>query len=160
MQTHKNIFLPIIFVLIFTAGLWYYSAFVKKADTQPTNNNMQQQNEQTNSQPEPKKELKTETIKQGSGEPAKNGDKLKMHYVGTLENGTKFDSSRDRNTPFEFTLGAGQVIQGWEQGILGMKTGEIRKLIIPSELGYGASGQGPIPPNSTLIFEVELLKIN
>jgi peptidylprolyl isomerase len=83
-----------------------------------------------------------------------------MHYVGTLENGTKFDSSRDRNTPFEFTLGTGQVIQGWEQGILGMKTGEIRKLIIPSELGYGASGQGPIPPNSTLIFEVELLRIN
>lgn len=104
-------------------------------------------------------ELKIETLKEGSGEAAKNGDTLSMHYLGTLENGTKFDSSYDRNQPFEFTLGAGEVIKGWDQGILGMKVGEKRKLTIPSSLGYGSQAQGSIPAYSTLIFEVELVEI-
>jgi len=105
--------------------------------------------------------LKAEVLKQGTGEVAKNGDKVSVHYTGWLENGTKFDSSVDRGTPFEFTLGAGQVIQGWDLGVLGMKVGEIRKLTIPADLGYGARGAGGvIPPNSTLIFNVELLGIN
>ncbi len=104
--------------------------------------------------------LKIETLKQGTGEGAKNGDEITVHYTGTLENGTKFDSSLDRNQPFSFVLGIGRVIQGWEQGILGMKVGEKRKLTIPPDLGYGAEGIGPIPPNATLIFEVELLEIN
>jgi len=104
--------------------------------------------------------MKIETLKQGTGEEIKNGDKATVHYVGTLEDGTKFDSSLDRNQPFSFVLGAGQVIRGWDLGVLGMKVGEKRKLTIPSDLGYGSAGIGPIPPNATLIFEVELLGIN
>ena len=107
------------------------------------------------------KTVKIETLQQGSGEAAKTGDLVTVHYTGTLENGTKFDSSLDRGTPLDFTLGENRVIQGWELGVLGMKVGEKRKLTIPSELGYGSQGAGEvIPPNATLIFEVELLKIN
>jgi FKBP-type peptidyl-prolyl cis-trans isomerase len=105
-------------------------------------------------------EVKIEVLQEGTGEVSKNGDKLTVDYVGTLEDGTKFDSSIDRGTPFSFTLGEGRVIQGWEQGMLNMKVGEKRKLTIPYSLGYGESGYGPIPPKATLIFEVDLLKIN
>jgi FKBP-type peptidyl-prolyl cis-trans isomerase len=105
-------------------------------------------------------DLKIEVLQEGTGELSKNGDELTVHYTGTLEDGTKFDSSVDRGTPFSFTLGAGQVIQGWEQGMLNMKVGEKRRLTIPYSLGYGENGYGPIPPKATLIFEVELLEIN
>lgn len=102
-----------------------------------------------------------ETTKEGSGEAIVNGKTAVVHYTGKLENGTVFDSSKTRGTPFEFPLGAGMVIKGWDLGVLGMKVGETRMLTIPSELGYGATGTpgGPIPPNATLIFEVELLGI-
>ncbi|MBI2038357.1 MAG: FKBP-type peptidyl-prolyl cis-trans isomerase [Candidatus Nealsonbacteria bacterium] len=104
--------------------------------------------------------MKTEILKEGTGQVAKSGDKVSVHYTGWLENGTKFDSSVDRGQPFEFTLSAGQVIQGWDLGVAGMKVGEKRKLTIPADLGYGAQGAGGvIPPNATLIFEVELLDI-
>ncbi len=94
----------------------------------------------------------------GTGTEAKKGHNVSVHYVGTLESGAKFDSSRDRNEPFEFKLGAGMVIQGWDQGVAGMKVGGKRKLTIPSSLGYGDRGYpGVIPPKATLIFEVELL---
>lgn len=90
----------------------------------------------------------------------KVGDKLSMHYTGKLTDGTKFDSSLDRGQPFEFTLGSGQVIQGWERGLKGMCVGEKRRLKIPSSLGYGSSGMPPtIPPSAGLVFEVELLEI-
>ena len=104
--------------------------------------------------------LEAEILQQGEGEEAKDGDSVSVHYTGTLVDGTKFDSSVDRGQPFQFGLGAGQVIQGWDLGVKGMKVGEKRKLTIAPELGYGDRDMGSIPPNSTLIFEVELLGIN
>jgi FKBP-type peptidyl-prolyl cis-trans isomerase len=101
------------------------------------------------------------TLTPGTGALAKAGDRVSVHYVGTLTDGTKFDSSRDRNQPFQFMLGQGQVIKGWDEGVAGMKVGEKRKLTIPPAMAYGAQGRPPkIPPNSTLVFEVELLAIN
>ena len=96
----------------------------------------------------------------GDGAAAAAGQKVKVHYTGWLTNGTKFDSSKDRNDPFVFPLGAGQVIKGWDEGVQGMKVGGKRKLTIPPGLGYGARGAGGvIPPNATLMFEVELLDV-
>ncbi len=96
----------------------------------------------------------------GNGPSPNAGKQVKVHYTGWLENGTKFDSSVDRNEPFIFTIGAGQVIPGWDEGLMSMKVGGKRKLIVPPQLGYGAAGAGGvIPPNATLIFEVELLDV-
>lgn len=94
----------------------------------------------------------------GSGAEARVGDTLSVNYTGKLDDGTVFDTSVGR-APFEFVLGAGQVIQGWDQGLIGMKEGGKRLLIIPAALGYGSSGYGPIPPNATLIFEVQLVGV-
>ena len=95
----------------------------------------------------------------GTGKNPKTGDKVVVHYTGTLENGTKFDSSIDRDRPFEFTIGIGRVIKGWDEGGASMKVGGKRKLIIPSNLGYGSRDMGTIPPNSTLLFDIELIEI-
>lgn len=105
-------------------------------------------------------DLKIEITQKGSGTEAENGMSVSVHYTGKLTDGTKFDSSLDRGTPFTFTLGQGSVIKGWDQGVLGMMVGEKRTLTIPSELGYGSSGAGAsIPPNATLIFDIELLDV-
>jgi FKBP-type peptidyl-prolyl cis-trans isomerase len=96
----------------------------------------------------------------GSGATATPGSTVKVHYTGFLTNGQKFDSSRDRGEPFSFPLGAGQVIKGWDEGVAGMKVGGQRQLRIPPQLGYGPTGTGPIPPNATLIFDVELLGVD
>lgn len=103
--------------------------------------------------------VKYETIKEGTGAVARAGQRVTVHYVGTLENGTKFDSSRDRGEPSSFGIGVGEVIRGWDEAVPGMKIGEVRKLTIPPSAGYGARGKGPIPPNATLIFEIELVDV-
>jgi FKBP-type peptidyl-prolyl cis-trans isomerase len=108
----------------------------------------------------PRMGIQIEELRPGNGAEAARGTTVTVHYVGTLTNGQKFDSSRDRGKGFTFKLGAGQVIQGWDQGVAGMRIGQIRKLTIPPELAYGARGFPPvIPPNSTLVFEVELLAV-
>ena len=105
-------------------------------------------------------ELVVEDLKPGTGAEARAGNSVTVHYVGTLTDGKKFDSSRDRGRGFTFKLGAGEVIKGWDQGVAGMKVGQLRKLTIPAHLAYGDRGFPPvIPPGSTLVFEVELLEV-
>jgi FKBP-type peptidyl-prolyl cis-trans isomerase FkpA len=104
--------------------------------------------------------LQVETIAEGMGYSPRPGDRVVVHYTGWLTNGQKFDSSVDRDEPFDFVIGRGQVIAGWDQGVARMRVGEKARLTIPPELGYGAQGAGGvIPPNATLIFEVELLEV-
>ncbi len=105
--------------------------------------------------------LQYEDVKVGSGTEAEAGMWVEVHYVGTLTDGKKFDSSRDRSETFKFPLGAGRVIAGWDEGVAGRKIGGMRKLVIPPNLGYGARGAGGvIPPNATLVFEVELISVS
>ena len=96
----------------------------------------------------------------GTGVSPTSGQNVTVHYTGTLENGTKFDSSVDRGQPYTFRIGTAAVIKGWDEGVMTMKVGGKRRLIIPAKLGYGAAGKGTIPPNSTLLFEIELLDVN
>lgn len=126
-----------------------------KSESQSGNQIIKNENQTVQDQP------LVEILKQGSGQEAKAGDRVSVHYTGWLTDGKKFDSSVDRGQPFEFVLGAGQVIKGWDMGVAGMKIGEKRKLTIPYGLAYGENGiPGAIPLKATLIFEVELLKIN
>lgn len=105
--------------------------------------------------------LRYKDVKAGDGPSPEPGDMVVVHYTGTLSDGTKFDSSRDRGTPFSFSIGRGEVIEGWDEGVMSMKVNGKRELIIPAELGYGETGTpgGPIPPNAELHFEVELLEV-
>lgn len=125
--------------------------------------NNESQTDQTNQEIDmstlPETGVKTEDLEVGSGEVAASGDTLTVHYVGTLPTGRVFDSSLDRGEPFSFTLGAGQVIRGWDEGMVGMREGGKRRVMIAPDYGYGAQPVGSIPANSTLIFEVELLEV-
>ena len=104
--------------------------------------------------------LKIEDLREGTGNAAKKGDKVEVHYVGTLKaDGKQFDSSVAKHKPFVFTIGKGEVIQGWEQGLIGMKVGGKRRLTVPWCLGYGERGNPPIPPKVDLVFDIELLSI-
>lgn len=142
------------FVLFVAIIIWNQNNKTNKDMDPIIDNNDEQVSEIKNN------ELKIEILNKGEGEVAENGDNVSVHYIGTLEDGTKFDSSIDRGIPFDFNLGSGQVIKGWDLGVLGMKVGEKRKLTIPSILAYGEQGASDtIPPNAMLIFEVELLEI-
>lgn len=164
-----RIFTPILIIIIVIGIFALVMNSVKLGDnskevlgttmSNPTNN--PSQTAAPTQQPgAPVTDLKIEDEKVGTGDLAVAGKTVTVNYLGTLTDGSKFDSSYDRNQPFTFNLGAGQVIKGWDQGVAGMKVGGKRKLTIPASLGYGAAGAPPvIPGNATLIFEVELLKV-
>ena len=155
--------LGIVAFVIIIGGLLGYFLIIQAPST--TGNYQEEQPAGTQNQQIPQNEpnganMKIDEIQEGTGQEVKSGDTVVMHYSGTLADGTKFDSSYDRNQPFETQIGVGQVIKGWDQGIPGMKVGGKRRLTIPPELGYGEQGAGGvIPPNATLIFEVELVDI-
>lgn len=150
-----NIVIYVVVAVLVLAAVYFFVNSQNKNNEKPQSNNI------TNNNVKKMDELKIEVLKEGTGSVVtKAGDTIKVHYTGTLTDGKKFDSSVDRKEPFEFTVGAGQVIKGWDQGLLNMKIGEKRKLTIPSSLAYGSREiSGLIPANSTLIFEVELLEI-
>lgn len=130
------------------------------AETKETSQKASVEDSKENKMTQDVTELKIDDTQVGSGDEAKAGQTVSVHYTGRLTDGTKFDSSLDRNQPFQFKLGAGQVIKGWDQGVAGMKVGGKRTLTIPAHLGYGSRGAGAvIPPNATLVFDVELLSV-
>lgn len=155
-MSKEEIIILIIFLILVCGFFYFLLNLGSDNQTVSISDNIEVKEKEEETVPE----LKIEIMEQGQEQEVKNKDIISVHYTGYLENGTKFDSSLDRGEPFEFQIGLGQVIQGWEQGLIGMKVGEKRKLTIPPELGYGSSGAGGvIPPNATLIFEVELLEI-
>ncbi len=145
--------------LLLAAFLPLLHAESKKSSSKETSTPMTQEKTEPQEKTTPSG-LRYVDLVEGTGVSPKTGQKVTVHYTGTLENGTKFDSSRDRSQPFQFVIGVGQVIKGWDEGVGTMKVGGRRKLIIPSKLGYGERGAGGvIPPNATLIFDVELLDV-
>jgi FKBP-type peptidyl-prolyl cis-trans isomerase len=148
-------------LLALSASLALSTAACTKKEPAPAGQGAEQNASQTNVAPaDASAELKIEDVQVGNGAEAVAGKQVSVHYTGTLTDGKKFDSSLDRGQPFKFLLGAGQVIQGWDKGVAGMKVGGKRKLTIPPSLGYGERGAGGIiPPNATLVFDVELLGV-
>ncbi len=150
---NKNIFFGLIAVIIF--GFILVGLLTSQNSSKDDTIKLSENDIMANSG-----ELIIEDIEEGTGDVAvESGDDIVIHYKGTLADGTVFDSSYDRGEPFQTQIGVGQVIQGWDKGVIGMKVGGKRKLTIPPQMAYGEQGQGSIPPNSTLIFEVELLEI-
>ena len=149
---NKNIIFVVIAVILIGGLIYFFSQTSNETETKSPTSQVTPQAKVS--------ELKVEDIKVGEGREVKSGDTVVIDYKGTLLDGTKFDSSYDRGKPFETAIGVGRVIQGWDQGVPGMKVGGKRKLTIPPDLGYGEQGvPGTIPPNSTLVFEVELVDI-
>ena len=141
--------LALVTYLLFGASIvGFFSPSKKVSNNTNTTSTMNQSNS-----------VNVEDLVIGNGDVAKRGDLLTVHYAGKLSDGRVFDSSIDRNLPFNFVLGAGDVIKGWDEGLVGMRVGGKRRLTIAPEYAYGSQGAGPIPPNSTLIFEVELLGV-
>lgn len=164
MNTKKENYISWVVLAVLIVGLVYAiinankpgGEIIKNLTEPPTEENTTQTTMEITPQPGDEKLVKKDVVV-GTGIEVKAGDTVTVNYLGTLEDGTKFDSSYDRKTPFSFTVGKGEVIRGWEIGLLGMKVGGKRELVVPAELGYGAQAQGPIPPNSTLKFTIELL---
>lgn len=148
----------------FGPGFFFYNQYVSMqsgnvlGEDTATNQNMTNQNNEEVQPATPEGLVIIDTL-EGTGAIAAQGSTITVHYTGVFANGTKFDSSLDRGVPFSFTLGSGAVIQGWDQGLIGMKEGGKRRLVIPPQLGYGMADYGPIPGGSTLFFEVELLEV-
>lgn len=153
----------IAFIVIAVALIWGGRYLNQRSDNEAKQKAVAEGEQQKNKQAEIMANFRIEDVVVGTGDEAKNGDSVTVNYTGRLESGTVFDSNVDPKfnhvDPFVFTLGAGQVIQGWDMGVLGMKVGGKRALSIPPELGYGERGSGPIPSNSTLNFTVELLGV-
>ena len=148
---NKNQWIAVSLSLVFLTYLLFADTIMNLFNPSPADNFDTAQMPQTG--------VVTEEIAVGNGPLVELGDTLTVHYVGTLSDGKGFDSSLDRNIPFSFVLGTGQVIRGWDEGLLGMRVGGKRLLIIAPDYGYGELGVGTIPPNSTLIFEVVLLNV-
>ncbi len=171
-ETHKGnmffyAFVGLIIIILLAVIYANYPSGMDKINNQPENtiNNIQNNNINNMDQDNLTGTTTPEQQEQSEGV-VKNGDTVSVHYTGTLENGTKFDSSLDRGQPFQFTVGRGMVIKGWDQGLLGMKVGEKKRLVLPPDLAYGPQGiTAPdgtviIPQNATLIFDIELISIN
>ena len=159
----NTVFVVVAGVAIVAGGILFSRSMPENESVQKSQNNQVSNTSMTQDQPSANtvSELNIETTKEGTGDRVvKSGDTISVHYTGRLTDGTKFDSSVDRGTPFTFVIGKGQVIKGWDEGLLGMKVGEKRTLTIPADKGYGATGAGGvIPPNATLIFDTELVSI-
>lgn len=155
MRNHKPMVIGIILLFIALIAL----SFMNSSDTEPQVNQGENSDAVQVEQVMESNELVIDDVVVGEGAEAVNGKNVTVHYTGTFEDGKVFDSSVERGQPFTFFLGAGQVIKGWDQGVLGMKVGGKRKLTIPSDLAYGPNDYGPIPGGSTLHFEVELLGV-
>ena len=169
----KNMFIYLVVIVVVGIAGWFFVSKMQNVSKNSDINSIVLKNSETTATLSPGTEsqekewtklpngLKIKDISVGYGQEAHEGDVVATHYIGTLEDGTKFDSSYDRDHPFSFVLGGGMVIKGWDLGLVGMKVGGKRKLIIPSGLGYGNRnvGNGTIPPNSTLYFDIELVAV-
>jgi FKBP-type peptidyl-prolyl cis-trans isomerase len=152
--------MPRFLLLLTSAGLWACGGSAERENSRPVAGFSASLEVDTTAMTKTPSGLRYQDIKTGEGAEATAERTVSVHYTGWLPNGEKFDSSRDRNQPFNFSLGAGQVIAGWDEGVAGMKVGGRRKLVIPADLGYGTAGAPPdIPPGATLVFDVELLDV-